>query len=160
MRCNEDGGFISQNQYTNCSRYRSVWTLQKLSRTDTYLHLITPTECYVGIANGVDPDVVDTQSCADAPLSLIQLIWWYRLSPPISNIFPLATVAIISLSYITYLLLMLFFYDIPSLCYNYLIYCHPCIFSPLRRCAISSSTTEVSSFTLLLRIRYLAYITL
>ena len=23
-RCNEDGGFIGQNQYTNCARYRSV----------------------------------------------------------------------------------------------------------------------------------------
>ena len=31
----------------------------------------------VGIANGADPDVVDTQSCADAPSSLIRLIWWY-----------------------------------------------------------------------------------
>ena len=28
----------------------------------------------VGIANGADPDVVDTQSCADAPSSLIRLI--------------------------------------------------------------------------------------
>ena len=43
MRCNEDGGFISQNQYMNCARYPLVWTL---SRTDTYLHLIMPTECY------------------------------------------------------------------------------------------------------------------
>ena len=42
-RCNEDGGFISQNQYMNCARYPLVWTL---SRTDTCLHLITPTECY------------------------------------------------------------------------------------------------------------------
>ena len=51
------------------------------------------TRClYVGIANGADPDVVDTQSCANAPSSLIRLIWWYWLSPPISNIFPLATV--------------------------------------------------------------------
>ena len=33
----------AQNQYTNCAKYPLVWTL---SRTDTYPHLITPTECY------------------------------------------------------------------------------------------------------------------
>ena len=82
------------------------------------------------------------------------------LATHLEHFSPRYCVAIISLSYITYLLLMLFFYDIPSLCYNNLIYCRPCIFSPLRRCAISSSTTEVSFFTLLLRIRYIAYITL
>ena len=66
---------------------------------------------------------------------------WYGLSGGIGTHHPSWTfsphycVAIIFLSHIIYLCLMFLFYDIPSLCYNSLIYFCLHIFLPLRRCA-------------------------